>query len=233
MRLPAAIGISLALVCAAAGFYFSGLSESLSFAAVKAQYSGLSELLLQKPLLIIGGFMLLYVALLAVWVPGALVTLSVTAGALFGLVGGTIIVCLAAVAGSAFSFLIARYVLRDWVKRRFQRSLAFIDRGISADGPFYLLTLRLTSIVPPFIINFGMGLTGMKLRTFALVSALGAIPTTMLYVNAGTQVATIESASDILSLQLIGSFVLLGLIPLAARLLLKRRNAPTAAPASA
>jgi uncharacterized membrane protein YdjX (TVP38/TMEM64 family) len=221
----------IALVCAAAGFYLLDIGNYLSFETVKAQYSGLSELLLQRPVLTIGGFMLLYVALLAVWVPGALVTLSFTAGALFGLVGGTIIVCLAAVAGSAFSFLIARYVLRDWVKARFGRGLSFIDRGIEGDGPFYLLTLRLTSVVPPFIINFGMGLTAMKLRTFALVSALGAIPTTMLYVNAGTQMASINSASDILSVQLIGSFVLLGLLPLAGRLALKRRRA--AAPAAA
>jgi uncharacterized membrane protein YdjX (TVP38/TMEM64 family) len=212
----------IALLCAAAGLYLSGLGEYLSFAAVKAQYSSLAELLLQRPFLIIGGFMLLYVTMLAVWVPGALVTLSFTAGALFGLVGGTVIVCLAAVAGSALSFLAARYVLRDWVKARFGRGLSFIDRGMEGDGPFYLLTLRLTSIVPPFIINFGMGLTGMKLGTFALVSALGAIPTTMLYVNAGTQMASINSASDIMSVQLIGSFLLLGLIPLAARFALKR-----------
>jgi uncharacterized membrane protein YdjX (TVP38/TMEM64 family) len=231
VRLPVAVALLLALFCAGAGFYLFGLGDHLSFAAVKAQYTGLSELLLQRPFLIIGGFMLLYVTMLSVWVPGALVTLSFTAGALFGLVGGTVIVCLAAVAGSAFSFLIARYVLRDWVKARFGRGLSFIDRGIAGDGAFYLLTLRLTSVVPPFIINFGMGLTGMKLRTFALVSTLGAIPTTMLYVNAGTQMASINSASDIMSVQLIGSFVLLGLLPLGLRFALKRRTSP--APATA
>jgi uncharacterized membrane protein YdjX (TVP38/TMEM64 family) len=85
--------------------------------------------------------------------------------------------------------------------------------------------------VPPFIINFGMGLTGMRLRTFALVSMLGAIPTTMLYVNAGTQMANINSASDIMSVQLIGSFILLGLLPLAARFALKRRAVPAQAAA--
>ena len=225
MRLPVVIAVLLALFSAAAGFYLFDLGNYLSFSAVKAQYGALSELLLQRPFLTIGGFMLLYVAMLAVWVPGALVTLSFTAGALFGLVSGTIIVCLALVTGSALSFLIARYVLRDWVNARFGRGLAFIDRGIASDGPFYLLTLRLTSIAPPIVINFGMGLTGMKLRTFALVSALGAIPTTMLYVNAGTQMASINSAADIMSVQLIGSFVLLGLLPLAARFALKRRAA--------
>jgi uncharacterized membrane protein YdjX (TVP38/TMEM64 family) len=228
VRLPVAIAALFALFCAAAGIYLHDIGY-LSFEAVKEQYSGLSELLLQKPLLIVGGFMLLYVTLLAVWVPGALVTMSFTAGALFGLVSGTIIVCLASLAGSALSFLAARYVLRGWVKERFGRSLAFLDRGIGSDGPFYLLTLRLTSIVPPFIINIGMGLTAMKLRTFALVSMAGAIPSTMLYVNAGTQMASIESASDIMSVQLIGSFLLLGLIPLAARFAMKRRSAPLAA----
>jgi uncharacterized membrane protein YdjX (TVP38/TMEM64 family) len=232
VRLPVALAASFALFCATAGFYLHDIGY-LSFGAVKDQYVGLSELLLQKPLLIIGGFMLLYVTLLAVWVPGALVTMSFTAGALFGLVSGTIIVCLASLAGSALSFLAARYVLRGWVKERFGRGLSFIDRGIGSDGPFYLLTLRLTSVVPPLIINIGMGLTAMKLRTFALVSMAGAIPSTMLYVNAGTQMASINSASDIMSVQLIGSFVLLGLIPLAARLLLKRRTAPSASPAAA
>jgi len=225
VRLPVAIAAVFALFCAAAGLYLHDIGY-LSFDAVKDQYSGLSELLLEKPLLIIGGFMLLYVTLLAVWVPGALVTMSFTAGALFGLVSGTIIVCLASLAGSALSFLAARYILRDWVKERFGRGLSFLDRGIGSDGPFYLLTLRLTSMVPPLIINIGMGLTAMRLRTFALFSLVGAVPSTMLYVNAGTQMASIQNASDIMSLELIGSFLLLGLIPLGARFALKRRTAP-------
>jgi uncharacterized membrane protein YdjX (TVP38/TMEM64 family) len=168
---------------------------------------------------------------LAVWFPGALVTLSITAAPCSCLVTGTIIVCLASNGWECLSFLASRYVLRDWVQARFGRGLSFIDRGIAGDGAFYLLTLRLTSIVPPFIINFGMGLTGMRLRTFALVSMLGAIPTTMLYVNAGTQMANINSASDIMSVQLIGSFILLGLLPLAARFALKRRAVPAQAAA--
>jgi uncharacterized membrane protein YdjX (TVP38/TMEM64 family) len=229
VRSPVAIAVSLALICAAAAFYLFDLDSQLSFAAIKSQHAGLTSMLLQKPLLTIGGFMLLYVTLLSIWVPGALVTMSFTAGALFGLGTGTLIVCLASVAGSALTFLVSRYLIRDWVQKRFARGLSWIDRGIAGDGPFYLLTLRLTSIVPPLIINIGMGLTAMKLRTFALVSALGAIPTTMLYVNAGTQIASIESAADIVSVQLIGSFLLLGLIPLAARFALKRRAAPVTA----
>jgi uncharacterized membrane protein YdjX (TVP38/TMEM64 family) len=150
--------------------------------------------------------------------------MSFTTGALFGLGTGTLIVCLASVAGSALTFLVSRYLIKDWIQGRFAGALGRVNRGISTDAPFYLLTLRLTSIVPPFIINVGMGLTNMKLRTFAIVSTLGAIPTTMLYVNAGTQIASIESAGDILSAQLIGSFILLGLIPLAARFAMKRRN---------
>jgi uncharacterized membrane protein YdjX (TVP38/TMEM64 family) len=224
VRSPVAIAILSALICAAAGFYFFDFGSHLSVAAIKNQHAGLTAMLLQEPLLIIGGFMLLYVTLLSLWVPGALVTMSFTAGALFGLGTGTLIVCLASVAGSALTFLVSRYLIKDWIQGRFAGALGRVNRGISTDAPFYLLTLRLTSIVPPFIINVGMGLTNMKLRTFAIVSTLGAIPTTMLYVNAGTQIASIESAGDILSAQLIGSFILLGLIPLAARFAMKRRN---------
>ncbi len=169
---------------------------------------------------------LLYVAVTALSLPGAAI-LTLAAGAIFGLWRGTLIVSFASTIGASLAFLSSRYLLRDWVKARFGNRIAAIDRGIARDGAFYLLTLRLIPAFPFFLVNLAMGLTAMRLLTFALVSQAGMLLGTLVYVNAGTQLAAIESTRDILSPALIGSFVLLGLFPLFAKALVgwwKRRR---------
>jgi len=211
----------LLIVAAVAAFFLLGLGDALTLDALKARRGELAALLDARPLLLIGGFFLVYVAVTALSLPGAAV-MTLAAGAIFGLVTGTIIVSIASTIGASLAFLSSRYVLRDWVQRRFGRRIEAIDRGIARDGAFYLLTLRLIPAFPFFLINLAMGLTAMRVLAFALVSQLGMLPGTMVYVNAGTQLARIESMSDILSPALIGSFVLLGLFPLIAKWLVGR-----------
>jgi pyruvate/2-oxoglutarate dehydrogenase complex dihydrolipoamide dehydrogenase (E3) component/uncharacterized membrane protein YdjX (TVP38/TMEM64 family) len=206
---------------AVAAFFLLGLGDELTLEALKGRRDELSELLEKRPALLIGGFFLVYVAVTALSLPGAAV-MTLAAGAIFGLLLGTVIVSFASTIGASLAFLSSRYLLRDWVKRRFGRRIEAIDRGIEKDGAFYLLTLRLIPAFPFFLINLAMGLTAMRLLAFALVSQAGMLPGTIVYVNAGTQLARIESSSDILSPALIGSFVLLGLFPLIAKWLVGR-----------
>jgi pyruvate/2-oxoglutarate dehydrogenase complex dihydrolipoamide dehydrogenase (E3) component/uncharacterized membrane protein YdjX (TVP38/TMEM64 family) len=210
----------LALLAAGiAAFFLLDLGSYLTLESLKAKQASLAALLGERPLLVVGSFFLFYVAVTALSLPGAAI-LTLAAGAIFGLLLGTLIVSFASAIGASLAFLSSRYVLRDWVKARFKGRVEAIDRGIAQDGAFYLLTLRLIPAFPFFLINLAMGLTAMRLPAFYLVSQIGMLPGTLVYVNAGTQLARIRSTSDILSPVLIGSFVLLGLFPLAAKWLL-------------
>ncbi|HEX8571622.1 MAG TPA: FAD-dependent oxidoreductase [Allosphingosinicella sp.] len=208
----------LLLALAIAGFFVFDLGQYLTLETLKARQAELEAFVEARPVAAVVAFFLVYVAVTALSLPGAAI-MTVAAGAIFGLWRGTLIVSFASTIGASLAFLSSRYLLRDWVKARFGPSIAAIDRGLEKDGAFYLLTLRLIPAFPFFLINLAMGLTGMRLLTFALVSQVGMLPGTLVYVNAGTQLAAIESTSDILSPALIGSFLLLGLFPLAAKLL--------------
>ncbi|HZF43235.1 MAG TPA: FAD-dependent oxidoreductase [Sphingomonadaceae bacterium] len=217
----------LALLAGAiAAFVLFDLGSYLTLESLKARQAGLANLLEARPLLVIGGFFTIYVAATALSLPGAAI-LTLAAGAIFGLWLGTLIVSFASAIGASLAFLSARYLLRDWVKARFGKRVAGIDRGIAADGAFYLLTLRLIPAFPFFLVNLAMGLTTMKLPTFYIVSQIGMFLGTVVFVNAGRQLATINDTGDILTPALIGSFVLLGLSPLLAKWMLgivKRRR---------
>jgi pyruvate/2-oxoglutarate dehydrogenase complex dihydrolipoamide dehydrogenase (E3) component/uncharacterized membrane protein YdjX (TVP38/TMEM64 family) len=148
--------------------------------------------------------------------PGAAL-LTLAAGAVFGLAWGTLLVSFASAVGATVAFLLARFVLRDWVRSRFAARLAAINHGVERDGAFYLFLLRLTPVVPFFLINLAMGLTPMRASTFYWVSQAGMLAGTLVYVNAGTQLAAIASPRDVLSWQLAGALLALGVFPLAAK----------------
>jgi uncharacterized membrane protein YdjX (TVP38/TMEM64 family) len=165
-------------------------------------------------------FVAVYIAVTGLSLPGAWI-LTMAGGLLFGLVWGTILVSIASTAGASIAFLICRYLLRDWVRRRWGPLLDAIDRGVEKDGAFYLFTLRLVVAFPFFLINAAMGLTRMRLATFWWVSQLGMLPGTMVYVNAGHRLGEIAKPQDVLSWPVLLSFALLGILPLAVRLLLR------------
>jgi len=213
------LGLLLLIVAAIAAFFILDLGSYFTLESLKGRQADLARLVEEQPLLVIGTFFLVYVAVTALSLPGAAI-MTLAAGAVFGLLLGTIIVSFASTIGASLAFVSSRYLLRDWVKGKFGKRVKAIDEGIERDGAFYLLTLRLIPAFPFFLINLAMGLTAMRLLTFALVSQIGMLAGTIVYVNAGTQLAQIESTSDILSPPLIGSFVLLGLFPLIAKLVL-------------
>jgi pyruvate/2-oxoglutarate dehydrogenase complex dihydrolipoamide dehydrogenase (E3) component/uncharacterized membrane protein YdjX (TVP38/TMEM64 family) len=199
-----------------AAFFALDLGRFFSLDYIRGARADFAALYQAHPLQVIGGFFAVYVAVTALSLPGAAI-LTLLGGAIFGLWVGTLVVSFASSIGALLAMLVARYVLRDAVKARFGARLADIDRGIERDGAFYLFTLRLVPVFPFFVINLLMGLTAMKARTFYWVSQLGMLAGTLVYVNAGTQLAQIRSLQGILSPGLIGSFVLLGLFPLVAK----------------
>src|SRR4029453_16139655 len=162
------------------------------------------------------GFFALYVAFTSASLPAASL-LTILAGAIFGFGWGVVLVSFASAIGATVAMLGARFVLRDWVQARFGAQLRGINQGMEREGGFYLFTLRLIPAVPYFLINLAMGLTPIRPWTYYWVSQLAMLPATAIYVNAGTQLARLESPAGILSWQLIGAFVLLGFFPLIAK----------------
>lgn len=194
-------------------FFHYDLNQLLTLEGLKGSMDQFGEWREQSPILIIGGFFALYVLVAALSLPGAAI-LTLAAGALFGLIEGFIIVSFASSIGALLAFLVSRYLLRESIKKKFPERLKAIDEGVQREGAFYLFTLRLVPVFPFFLVNLLMGVTGIKAWTFYWVSQLGMLAGTVVYVNAGTQLADIESLSGILSPKLIFSFVLLGLLPL-------------------
>ena len=205
-----------ALVVLIAAFFVFDLGRFLSLSYIKSRQLEFAALYADHPLLVIGAYFVVYVAVTALSLPGAAI-MTLAGGAIFGLWIGTLVVSFASTLGATLAFLSSRYVLRDSVKQRFGNRLADIDKGVAKDGAFYLFTLRLVPLVPFFVVNLVMGLTAMRVAVFAGVSQLGMLAGTGVYVNAGTQLAKITSLGGILSPGLLGSFVLLGLFPLLAK----------------
>ena len=204
------------LIVAFAVFVAAGGPRYFTFENLKAQQAALEAWRGLHPWQAAAAFFAVYVAFTALSLPAATL-LTLLAGAIFGLGWGTLLVSFASAIGATLAMLAARFVLRDWVQGRFAAQLQGINHGLQKDGGFYLFTLRLIPAVPFFLINLAMGLTPIRTWTYYWVSQVAMLPATLLYVNAGTQLARLESPRDILSWQLIGAFVLLGLFPLIAK----------------
>ena len=143
--------------------------------------------------------------------------MTLAAGAIFGVVWGVALVSFASAIGATIAFLIARSLIGDWVQQRFGQFLEPINRGFETDGAFYLFTLRMVPLFPFFVINLLMGLTRIGVGQFYLVSQIGMLAGTVLYVFAGTQLAEIHKLGDVLSPGLIVALTLLGVFPLVAK----------------
>jgi uncharacterized membrane protein YdjX (TVP38/TMEM64 family) len=206
----------LVLFGAIVAYFVFDLGQILSLENFKASQADIVAAKDANPVLYISGFFLLYVAVTGLSIPGAAI-MTLIAGALFGVLIGTIIVSFASTLGATLAFLSARFVLRDWVQGKFGERLRAIDDGLEKDGAFYLFTLRLIPVFPFFVINLLMGLTRIKTGTFFWVSQLGMLPATIVFVNAGTQISRIESTAGLLSPTLIASFIALALFPWAAK----------------
>jgi pyruvate/2-oxoglutarate dehydrogenase complex dihydrolipoamide dehydrogenase (E3) component/uncharacterized membrane protein YdjX (TVP38/TMEM64 family) len=192
------------------------LGSVLSLEQLKESRDGLIIYYEQNRLVMIIAFFAVYVAATAVSFPGAVI-LTLAGGAIFGFWLGLLVISFASSLGALLAFWASRYLLRDWVQRKFQKPFQAINSGIERDGVFYLLTLRLVPLFPFWLINLLMGLTQLRAARFYTVSQMGMLPGTAVFVNAGTQLALINSLGDVLSAPLIGSLVLLGLFPLVAK----------------
>ncbi|QSP95685.1 FAD-dependent oxidoreductase [Marinobacter salinisoli] len=206
----------LAIVAVVVTFWASGAQEVLTLDYLKTHQQSLQAWIADNTGLAIGGYTLIYILVTALSLPGAAI-MTLAGGAFFGNLYGLAAVSVASTIGASIAFLVARFLARDTLREKYAATVARMDRGIEKDGAFYLATLRLVPVFPFFLINIAMGLTGMKLSTYALVSWLAMLPGTFVYVNAGTQLAQIQSTSDIVSADLLLSFALLGLFPLIAK----------------
>ncbi len=204
-----------AVLAAVLAFFVLDIGRYLSLDFIRSQQAGFVALYAEKPAVVIAVFFAIYIAVTALSLPGATI-LTLAAGAIFGLGVGTVIASFASSIGALLAFWVARSVLRESVQKRFGSRLAEIDRGIEKDGAYYLVSLRLLPLFPFFVINLVMGLTGIKATTFYIASQIGMFAGTVVYVNAGTQLARIGSLRDIASPSLIASFVLLAVFPLIA-----------------
>ncbi|MBS3929336.1 MAG: FAD-dependent oxidoreductase [Sphingomonadales bacterium] len=203
----------LALFIAALTAWFAlDLGQYLTLEALKAQQAAIDQFYRANPLLVLAAFFLIYVTLTALSVPGAAI-MTLAAGAVFGVATGTVLVSFASSIGATLAFLGSRYLFRDAVQARFGAQLRGINEGVARDGAFYLFSLRLVPVFPFFAINLLMGLTPIRTWTYYWVSQVGMFLGTVVYVNAGTQLAQISSLSDIASPGLLGSFAALGLLP--------------------
>ncbi|PYF80556.1 pyruvate/2-oxoglutarate dehydrogenase complex dihydrolipoamide dehydrogenase (E3) component [Marinomonas alcarazii] len=210
------IGLLVLIAALAVGFFYFDLNQLLTLDGLKSGLAQFDTWRDESPLLVGGGFLLLYVIVTALSLPGAVI-MTLAAGALFGLLWGTVIVSFASSIGATLAFLVSRYLLQDMVQSRFGNRLTAFNEGVERDGAFYLFTLRLVPIFPFFLINLLMGLTTIRAFTFYWVSQIGMFAGTLVYVNAGTQLGQLESLSGILSPSLLLSFVLLGVFPLIAK----------------
>ncbi len=218
------IGPGLAAVSAVLLYRHFELGQLLTLDNLKASRDALVGRYQAQPLATVLAFFAIYVAAAALSIPGAVV-LTLAAGAIFGLGMGLLVVSFASSVGALLAFLASRYLLRDAVQARFGPRLASINDGLRRDGVWYLLTLRLVPLFPFCLVNLLMGLTSMPALRFYLASQLGMLAGTAVYVNAGTQLATINAPGDVFSAGLLGSFVLLGLFPLVAKAVVGRLQA--------
>lgn len=205
---------------AVVGFYALGLHRTLSWDSVQANLDGWKAQVQDHLAVALVAFFLTYVAVAALSLPAAAL-LTMLGGALFGRWLGTAVVSVASTLGATLAFLSSRYVLRDSVARKFGDQLAAIDRGVEKDGAYYLFMLRLAPVFPFFLVNLGMGLTRLTVGTYVVVSWLGMLLGTFLYVNAGTELATLDSPAGLLSWKVLGALALLGIVPLAIRKLVE------------
>ena len=213
---PLWIGLAIVVAAAVWAYQHFGLGQLLTLDTLKSSRDSLVALYQSRPLFAAASFFAVYVACAALSFPGATI-LTLAAGAMFGLWNGLLIVSFASSIGALLAFLVARHLLRDSVQSRFAKQLAPLNEGMKRDGAFYLLTLRLVPLFPFFVVNLLAGLTPIAAGRFYWVSQLGMLAGTAVYVNAGTQLASIQKPADVLSPGLLLSFVLLGVFPLIAK----------------
>ena len=216
------LSITIVLSLAILGFFIFRQDildtlAQLNLQSLKDNYASLKIYFNNRPFQSSLVYVAIYILVTALSLPGAVI-LTLAGGAIFGLWWGIILVSFSSTLGATAAFLLTRFFFRNYIRSRFGDKLTTINEGIKKDGAFYLFTLRLIPVFPFFVINVLMALTALKTWTFYWVSQLGMLLGTVIYVNAGTQLATLNSTGDILSIDLIISLCVVGLLPITAKL---------------
>ena len=219
------IVVLLAIGVGMAAFFYFDLGRFLSLDALKENRDYLLSFTETHSAVAAALFVLAYVAVTGLSLPGAVI-LTLAGGFLFGALWGTLFVNLGATTGATLAFLASRYVLRDWVERKFGKWLGPVQQGFAKNAFSYLMTLRLIPLFPFFVVNLVSGLTRVNVGTYVAATALGIIPGSFVYSYAGRQLGTINSLKDIASPGVIGAFVLLGILALVPSLYKKWSGKP-------
>lgn len=219
----------LAAVVAAliASYFIFDLGQYFSLEYLKSQKEALNQFYSDRPVLVIAVYFIAYVAMAALALPAAAI-LTLAGGAIFGFTTGFIVVSFASSIGATIAFLLTRYLFHDSIEAKFGDRLKTLNSGIEREGAFYVFGLRLVPLFPFFVVNAVLALTKLKTWTFYWASQIGMLAGTAVYVNAGTQLATIEKLGDIADPKLLVSFALLGVFPIIAKYalaFLKRKKA--------
>ena len=211
--------LAAAIIILVIVFWAFDLGRYFTLSCVKGSLDGFKAMYAEHRFMVILVYFAIYVLATSLSLPGAAV-LTIAGGALFGFLTGTLIVSFASTIGATLACFVARFLLRDWVQGKFGDKIVKINEGVEKEGALYLFTLRLIPVFPFWIINLVMGLTRMRLWTFYWVSQLGMLAGTMVYINAGKELAKIDSLRGILSPGILISFALLGIFPIAVKRLL-------------
>lgn len=210
------ISIIVILIILSGTFFALDMEQYLTLDHLKQSRDTFQNIYHESPWQIAGAFFMIYISVVALNLPGATV-LGLAGGAIFGFTAGTVLISFASTIGATIACFISRYLFRNFVERKFANIYAKVDSGIQREGSFYLFSMRLIPAIPFFVINLVMGLTNMPLKKFYLISQVGMLPGTMVYVNAGKELSKIDSLSGIFSPGLIAAFVFLGIFPFVVR----------------
>jgi|TARA_B110000971_G_scaffold80686_1_gene82831 uncharacterized membrane protein YdjX (TVP38/TMEM64 family) len=216
----------IVIIAVIASYIFFDIGRFLTLSFIQSQLSQIQQFRDENFGLTALLYFTAYIVITALSIPGAVIV-TLLGGAIFGVLWGTFIVSFASSIGATLAFLVSRLLLRDWVQSKFGHYLGPINRGVEKDGNFYLFSIRMVPLFPFFIVNLLMGLTPISVGSFYIVSQIGMLVGTAVYVNAGSELAQITSLSGLVSPSVILSFVLLGIFPLAAKFivgLIKRKK---------
>ena len=212
--------LGLALLVTVVAVHRLGLTRELTLDGLRSRHASVMQFYELNPAATAAYYFAVYVLSTAISIPGAII-LTLAGGSIFGFWKGLVLASCASTLGATLAFLTSRFLCRDWVQKRFGEKLRVVNQGVQREGAFYLLAVRLVPAFPFFLVNLVMALTPIRTRTFYWVSQLGMLPATVVFVNAGTQLGRLESPHEIVSPALLGSFAVIGLLPLASRAALR------------
>ena len=217
--MKAKIILAVVVLAMVAAFFVFDLGQYVSLEYFKQQQSTFNQYYLDNPVLVILIFAAVYILMTGASLPFA-TPLTVLGGAIFGTLAGSIVVSFSSTIGATIAFLVSRFLFRVAVESKFGDRLAKLQDGIEREGAFYVFGLRLVPIFPFVMLNSLLGLTKIKTWTYYWSSQLGMLLGTIVYVNAGKELANIDSLADIASPQLLASFIALGILPIASKYIL-------------